>query len=89
MLLLAIGMYAFALLSRYENTVWGTLKNAVSLAIAFFPRTLGMVVFTLAFWLLALHFYQIGAPVLLLFGLSLPCYVGALLLKGVFEKLEH
>lgn len=88
-LLLAIGMYAFALLSRYENTVWGTLKNAVSLAIAFFPRTLGMVVFTLAFWLLALHFYQIGAPVLLLFGLSLPCYVGALLLKGVFEKLEH
>ena len=88
-LVLAVGMYAFALLSRYENTVWGTLKNAVSLAVAFFPRTLGMVVFTLAFWLLALHFYQIGVPVLLLFGVSLPCYVCALLLRGVFDKIEN
>jgi len=87
-LVLAVGMYAFALQSRYENTIRGTLKNAVSLAIAFFPRTLGMVVFTLAFWLLALRFYQFGAPVLLLFGVSLPCYVCALLLKGVFEKIE-
>ena len=87
-LVLAVGIYAFALQSRYENTVWGTLKNAVSLAVAFFPRTLGMVVFTLAFWLLSLRFYQFGAPVLLLFGVSLPCYVSALLLKGVFNQIE-
>ena len=88
-LLLALAMYVFALQARYENTVGGTLKNAVSLAIVYFPRTLGIVVFTLAFWLLALRFYRIGAPVLLLFGLSLPCYVSALLLRGVFEKLEN
>lgn len=88
-LLLAIAMYAFALLARYENTVLGTLKNAVSLAIGFFPRTLGMVVFTLAFWLAAIRFYRFGVPILLLFGLSLPCYICALLLKGVFDKLEH
>lgn len=88
-LLLAIGMYAFALLARYENTVFGTLKNAVSLAIAYFPRTLAMVVFTMAFWLLAIHFYRFGIPVLFLFGLSLPCYICALLLRGVFQKLEN
>ena len=87
-LLLAVAMYAFALLSRYENTVFGTLKNAVSLAVGFFPRTLGMVVFTVAFWVAAIRFIRIGLPLLLLFGLSLPCYVCALLLKGVFEKLE-
>ena len=89
MLLLAIAMYAFALLARYENTIFGTLKNAVSLAIGFFPRTLAMVVFTLAFWVAAIRFYRFGIPVLLLFGLSLPCYICALLLKGVFDKLEH
>ena len=87
-LLLALAMYVFALQARYENTIGGTLKNAVSLAIAYFPRTLGIVVFTLAFWLLAIHFYRFGIPVLVLFGLSLPCYVGSLLLRGVFEKLE-
>lgn len=87
-MLLAIAMYAFALLSRYENSVFGTLKNAVSLAIGFFPRTLGMVVFTVAFWVLAIHFYRFGVPVLVLFGLSLPCYVCALLLRGVFDQLE-
>ena len=87
-MLLAIAMYAFALLSRYENSVFGTLKNAVSLAIGFFPRTLGMVVFTVAFWVLAIHFYRFGVPVLVLFGLSLPCYICALLLRGVFDQLE-
>ena len=61
----------------------------MSLAIVYFPRTLGIVVFTLAFWLLAIRFYRIGLPVLVLFGLSLPCYVSALLLRGVFEKLEN
>ena len=87
-MLLAVAMYAFALLSRYENSVFGTLKNAVSLAIGFFPRTLGMVVFTVAFWVLAIHFYRFGVPVLVLFGLSLPCYICALLLRGVFDQLE-
>ena len=88
-LVFAVVQYAFALLSRYENTLFGTLKNAVTLAIAFFPRTLGMVVFTAAFWLLCVKFLQIGIPLLLLFGLSLPCYINALLLNGVFEKLDH
>lgn len=88
-LVLAIGMYAFALLSRYENTLTGTLKNAVSLAIAYFPRTLGMVVFAVAFWVLAIHFYRIGVPLLAMFGLSLPCYICALLMKGVFDQLEN
>ena len=88
-IVLAIGMYTFALLSRYENTVSGTLKNAVSLVIAFFPRTLGMVVFAVAFWVLSIHFYFIGVPLLLMFGWTLPCYVSALLLKDVFAAIEE
>lgn len=88
-LLLALGLYAFALLSRYENTVPATLLNAAKLAAGFFPRTLGMVVFTLGLWLLSIQYLQYGLLILLLFGFSLPCYVSALLLKGVFVKLEH
>ena len=87
-ILLAIAFYAFALLARYENTLPATVKNAGRLAVGYFPRTLGMVACTAAFWLLALRFANIGAPLLLMFGLSLPCYVNALLLKAVFDQLE-
>lgn len=88
-ILFAVATYAFALLSRYENTLGATLKNAVKLAVGFFPRTLGMVAFAAAFWVLAIHFYRIGAPLLLLFGLTLPGYVSVLLMNGIFPQIEQ
>ena len=89
LLLLAVLLYAFGLLARYENTVRGTLKNAVSLAVAYFPRTLGMLLFTVGLWLVCVFFFRIGTPILLMFGLSLPAYFCALLLSGVFQRLEN
>ena len=89
LLVLTLAIYAFALIARYDNTLPGTLKNAVSLAIGFFPKTLAMIVFTLAFWLLSIQFIRYGAPVLLMFGLSLPGYVCMLLINPIFIKLEN
>lgn len=86
---LVIALYAFALLARYENTLLGTLKNAAVLAVGYFPKTLGMTLFAIAFWMLALYFIQYGAPILFMFGLSLPCYVCVLLMNGMFNKLEN
>ena len=88
-LVLAIGNYAFGLWARFENTRTGTLKNAARLAVGCFPRTLGMVVFEIAFYAAAIHFYAIGVPVLFLFGLTLPCYICVLLYLPVFKKLEE
>ncbi len=85
----AIALYAFALLARYENTLLQTLKNAAALSVAFFPRTLGLLVFTVALWLACLYFFQIALPVLLMFGLSLPAYIGAILFSGIFQKIEN
>ena len=87
-ILLAIAVYAFALFARYENRFGATLKNAAMLAVGNFPRTLFMVVCSIGLWLVCIHFYQFGIPVLILFGLSLPCYVNILLLNGVFRKLD-
>lgn len=87
-IILAISFYLFALQARYENTFRATLKNAAVLSVGYFPRTLAMVVCSVGLWLVCIHFYQFGIPVLLLFGLSLPCYVNILLLNGVFRKLE-
>ena len=88
LIVLALALYAFALLSRYENGLWATLKNAAALAVGFFPRTLMMLVFTVGLWLLGIHFVRWGAPVLLMFGFSLPAYMCALWLNGVFNKIE-
>lgn len=87
-IVLAVAIYAFALLSRYENTLPATLKNAAVLSVGYFPRTLGMVVSAVGLWLVCLRFARFGAPVLLMFGLSMPCYIAALLLKAVFRGLD-
>ena len=89
LLLLAIGNYAFALTARFENTLKETLKNAGKLAVGWFPRTLGMVVFQAAVYIGCIHFYNIGVPLLFLFGFSIPCYVCALLYRPIFKKLEE
>ena len=85
---LAIAFYFFPLLARYENTIKATFQNAVRLAIGFFPRTLVMVVFAVVFWLACVHWFSFGSLILLLVGLSLPVYLNAVLLIGVFEKIE-
>ena len=88
LILLSIAFYAFALLSRYENPLMTTLRNAAKLAVGFFPRTLGMLVFALGLWLACLRWFGFGSLILLLVGLSLPVYFCAVLLDGVFKKIE-
>ena len=89
LIVLAIALYAFALLARFENTLRGTVKNAAALAVAYFPRTLGALVFVLAFWVLALRFLRYSIPVLVMFGLSLPCYLCLMLFKDVLDRMEQ
>ena len=48
-----------------------------------------MAVFAVALWLLSIRFLRYGAPILFLFGLSLPCYAIILLMQKVFDNLEN
>ena len=89
LLLLGAAFYAFALQGHFENTLGGTLKNAAVLAVGYFPRTAGMLVFAVAMWLLCLKFWRMLLPVLALLGLALPVYVAAIFLNDVFRKLEQ
>ena len=88
-IVLALALYSFALQARYENSVGQTLKNAAVLMVAYFPTTLWMLICTLTLWILSLNFLQYALPLLLMFGLSLPCYVCALLYQKVFRKIEQ
>ena len=88
-LVLTVSIYTFALLARYENSLGKTMKNAVMLAVGYFPRTLAMVCFTVIFWLLGIRYYRVGTPILIMFGLSLPCYVCTLLMRPIFDRMEE
>ena len=86
-LVFACGIYAFHLLARYENTIGGTVKNALLLSLASFPRTLCMLASYALFWAAVLIFAMYLFPVILLFGATLPAYICALLIEPVFRRL--
>ena len=79
--------YVFPVLSRFENTVVKTMKNALFMAILSFPKTvLMMVVYLLP---LAIAYFVVAAvPVVFLFGLSAPSYAAAMLYNGTFKRFE-
>ncbi len=81
-------VYMFALQSRYENTVSGTILNAVRLAVGNLPRSAGMALIWLI-WILMLVFLNKAAPLFfMIFGLSLPGYLCTMLYDRIFKDLE-
>lgn len=87
--LLAVFVYVFALQSRYENTVKGTISNAFKLALAHLPRTAGMMAIWII-WVLVLIYLNKAAPlVILLYGFTLPGFLCAMLYEPVFRRMEE
>lgn len=85
---IGIAQYFFPLLSRYDNSTAGTLKNAAKLALGFFPRTLCMLVILGAFAVLYAQFFVYIIPLLLLVGVSLPQYCCAWVYNWVFRRID-
>ena len=80
-------LYAFPLLARFRNTIFGTLRNAAVLAAASFPRTVAMTIVSIVLPLAAWLFKPL-IPVLILAGMTGPGFVCALIYSPVFKKLE-
>jgi uncharacterized membrane protein YesL len=87
-MLFVTAVYMFALQSRYENTVGGTILNAVRLAIGNLPRTIGMAVIWLIWIAILVFLYKAASLFFLIFGLSLPGYLCTMLYNRIFEELE-
>ena len=87
-LLIMIMIYTFAMLSRFENTVFQTLINAVALTLSELPRSVEMMIITLV-PLVAFFRVSILLPLLVLFGLSVPGYACAMVYDPVFRKIER
>ena len=86
-LILMVILYIFPLLSRFNNTILGTIRNAVALAVGMLPRSLAMI----AVWAVPVAIFMLIPnlySVLVLFGLSAPTYVCTMIYSPVFKKLE-
>lgn len=79
--------WVFPLQARFENRIMITIKNAFALGILQFPKTL-LMIFMAASPLILYAISLRTVPIVLLFGLSVPVYVGAMLYNKTFKKLE-
>ena len=80
-------IYTFSMLSRFDNSIYQTLINAVTLTFSELPRSLEMAVITLV-PLVAFFRVSILLPLLILFGLSVPGYACAMIYDPIFRKIE-
>lgn len=85
-LFLFMALWAFPVQSRFENKVFRTLKNALSLSIAQLPKTFLMIILYLL-PVICLLIYRI-MPLFFLFGFSVPIFFSAKLYNKMFKKLE-
>lgn len=86
-------LYVFPVLSHFENTVKGTIKNSFFMSILALPRTIVMIVVSLLplgiLWLVdkAQTMYWI-IPLLFLFWFSAPAYINAKIYDKTFKRFE-
>lgn len=79
--------WVFPLLSRYQNTVFGTIKTTLAATLAHPFKSLMMTALMIAPFLLLLA-TNLGVPVIATFGLSLCGFLRAMLYDPIFKKLE-
>ena len=82
-------VYMFALQSRYENTVKGTIVNAFRLSVGNLPSTAAMAAAWTAWAFVLVYLHKAAALAFLLYGFTLPGYICAMMLDRIFEKLEN
>ena len=81
-------LYVFPVLSRFENTVKNTIRNAFLMSILNLPRTILLVIINLIPFALLLLFVQ-SVPFVILFGFSVPAYLCSTQFVKIFNALSR
>lgn len=80
-------MYVFPLLSRFENSLKQTVKNAFFMSILHIFKTIIMaIIYVIPFVLIPLHTTMIG--VYLIIGAAGPAYINSFMWNSIFKKYE-
>lgn len=79
--------FVFAALARFSNTTLQTVKNAFAMSVLQFPKTILMIILYLIPIVAGAFFYQ-AIPFVLMFGISVPVWLSAMLYNKFFQGLE-
>jgi len=82
-----VSQYIFPVLSHFDNTVFKTIKNGAFMSLMAAPKSLCMAIMAIA-PIVGLYASARIIPIVLLFGISLPAYLSAMLYNGTFKKFE-
>ena len=77
-----VGLYVFAVLSRFDNTIKNTFLNAALMAARHLPSTICMA----AIMVTVVLFSMMAFPPLLLVAPGIIAYLNSLLLSRIFQK---
>ncbi|WP_287388740.1 YesL family protein [Lachnospira sp.] len=80
----AVILYSFALLSRYNNTIMGTIKNALIICVHHLPQTIVMLFITVAL----LYFTYLYFIVMIL-TIPIILYADSYIFARIFKALEE
>lgn len=86
-LVLGTIIYTFPLLSRFHNTIKGTIKNAFLVSLVNVPYTFVFAILLVLPFLIAFFMIEL-APFVLMFGFSLPAYIASIFWVRIFRKFE-
>lgn len=85
--LLDLIVFVFPVLSHFDNTIKGTIKNSFLMSMVVLPKTVIMILLQLVPWAI-LYFLPQILPIGLMFWMSGPAYLSALLYSKTFKKYE-
>lgn len=80
-------VYVFPILSRFHNTIKGTIKNAFLVSVVNIPYTIIFVLLMSIPFIMAVFLIEM-APFVLMVGFSLPAYVASIFWVRMFRKFE-
>lgn len=80
--------FLFPVMAKFEAGFTDTVKNAFKFAVSHIFKTLLMLILNLLPWVICYFFNYLG-PILFIFGLSAPAYLGTGLYREEFKKLEE
>ncbi len=87
-LLYMFAQYIFPLQSKFVNPIKNTLKNSIMFAVLGLPRTIGMTLVSLIPVILLYFFDMQAFPIILLFGVTVPAYLSAMMYNTLFKRFE-
>ena len=87
-LVLGTIIYVFPMLSRYHNTIKGTIKNAFLVSVVNIPYTIIFVLLMSIPFIMAVFLVEL-MPFVIMVGFSLPAYVASIFWVRMFRKFEQ